>query len=241
MKKIFSDNLENGKFVLTGDDHAHLAYALRARVGDEITVCNDGVDYYCKIRSISKKETVLEPIESKVCDAEPTVAVTLYFAAMKGDKNELVAQKCTELGVKCLRPFISSNCECRAESVKIERINKIITEAAQQCGRGMVPHIDKIRSFDEVLYELRKYDKVVFPYERATDKTLKDVLRNSNGNKCIAIIIGSEGGFTEKEADALTKIGVTPITLGKRILRAETASIAVVAAVMYEENQWKIN
>ena len=92
MKKIFSDNFENGKFVLAGDDHAHLAYALRARVGDEITVCNDGVDYYCKIRSISKKETVLEPIESKVCDAEPTVAVTLYFAAMKGDKNELVAQ-----------------------------------------------------------------------------------------------------------------------------------------------------
>ena len=104
-----------------------------------------------------------------------------------------------------------------------------------------MPHIDKIRSFDEVLSELRKYDKVVFPYERATDKTLKEVLRNSSGNKCIAIIIGSEGGFTEKEADALTKIGVTPITLGKRILRAETASIAVVAAVMYEENQWKIN
>ncbi len=240
MKKIFSDSFENGKFVLVGDDHAHLAYALRARVGDEITVCKDGVDYFCKITSISKMETILEPIESKVCDTEPTIDVTLYFAAMKGDKNELVAQKCTELGVKNLRPFISSNCECRAESVKIERINKIITEAAQQCGRGRLPLIDKVRSFDDVLCELAKYDKVVFPYERATDETLKDVLQNS-GEKSIAVIVGSEGGFTEKEAEELKKIGVVPITLGKRILRAETASIAVVSAVMYEENQWKIN
>lgn len=241
MKKIFSNCFENGKFVLSGDDHAHLAYALRARVGDEIIVCKDGVDYFCKIASISKRETILESIESKVCDTEPTIDVTLYFAIMKGDKNELVAQKCTELGVKNLRPFISSNCECRAESVKIERINKIITEAAQQCGRGKLPHIDKMRSFDEVLCELSKYDKVVFPYERATDKTLKDVLQNSGENRSIAVIIGSEGGFTENEAAELKKIGVLPITLGKRILRAETASIAVVSAVMYEENQWKIN
>lgn len=241
MKKIFSDNVKNGKCVLVGDDHTHLAYSLRSRVGDKVIVCDNGIDYTCVITSITKKETILDVISSAVCDSEPAVSVALYFAIMKGDKNELVAQKCTELGVKKLRPFVSSNCECRPDSVKIERLNKIITEAAQQCGRGMCPLVDSVISFSDMLGELKKYDKVVFPYEHATDKTLKEIMRGVSDVKSIAIIVGSEGGFTKEESAEIENAGVTPITLGKRILRAETASIAVVSAVMYEADQWKIN
>lgn len=239
MKKIFSDNVKNGKCVLIGDDHAHLAYALRSRVGDEVVVCSDGVDYLCKISSITKKETVLLVSSSKRCDTEPDMRVTLFFAVMKGDKNELVAQKCTELGVYALKPFLSANCECRSESLKIERINKIITEAAQQCGRGKLPLVDRVLTFEETCAQLKEYDKVVYPYERAEDACLKDVIAGIGASSSVAIVVGSEGGFTEKEANKIKELGVTPVTLGKRILRAETASIAVTSAVMYEGDQWK--
>lgn len=241
MKKIFVDNINDGFCTLTGDAHNHLSTVLRARVGDEAVLCNNAVDYECVIEKITKNETVLKVMSSKECENDADIFVTLFFAILKGDKNETVVQKCTELGVKELRPFVSANCECRPEKLKCDRLNKIITEAAQQCGRGTLPKVNKISTFVEIVNETDDFDLVVFPYERAVDIPLKKVIAGINKGCKIAVIVGSEGGFTKQEAEMLIDKGVKPVTLGKRILRAETASVAVVSAIMYEGDQWKIN
>lgn len=241
MKKIFVDNINDGICTLTGDNHNHLSTVLRARIGDTVVLCQNAVDYECVIEKITKNETVLRIISSEKCESDADIFVTLYFAILKGDKNETVVQKCTELGVKDFRPFVSANCECRPEKLKCERLNKIITEAAQQCGRGTLPKINKISTFAEIVNETDNFDLVVFPYERAVDVPLKEVITGINKGSKIAVIIGSEGGFTKQEAEMLSDKGVKPVTLGKRILRAETASVAVVSAIMYEGDQWKIN
>ncbi len=239
MKKIFLNEKPDKKIVLVGNKHTHLSYVLRSRIGDKVTLCYCNTDYICEIISISKSETLLNVLYTKPCETEPKLDLSLFFAIMKGDKNELVAQKCTELGVKNLFPFISSNCECRVESFKTERINKIITEAAEQCGRGMLPLIDRVLAFDEVLARLKDYDIIVFPYEREKNVSVKTILSKISGKKT-AIIIGSEGGFTAEEANLLISADAESVSLGNRILRAETASIAIVAAAMYEGNEWKI-
>lgn len=241
MKKIFTDNIKDGFCVLTGDNHNHLSHVLRSRVGDKIILCRNSVDYECVIEKIDKKETLLKVLSFRECVKDTDIEVTLYFALMKGDKNELVAQKCTELGITRLCPFVSSNCECRPDNFKKERINKIITEAAQQCGRSSLPLVDEVISFSDMLNSIGDYEIVVFPYEKAEDVTLKQVLQGVDHGSRIAVVVGSEGGFTKDEAEMLKGKGVRPVTLGKRILRAETASIAVVSAIMYEGNQWKIN
>lgn len=240
MKKIFIDDKINDIVILSGENHNHLAYSLRARVGDELIICKDNIDYYCKITEITKTSTKLSVTSSQECRAEPSVDITLFFALLKGDKNELVAQKATELGVKCLVPFVSANCESRPQNFKFDRLSKIITEAAQQCGRGRLPLLSAPIDLNEMAERLDEYDIVVFPYEKEENVALKSVIEHSDA-KSIAIIVGSEGGFTKAEADFLVQSGAKSVTLGNRILRAETASIAVVSAIMYEVDQWRIN
>ena len=237
MRKIFVSQVDGNKITLTGDNHNHLAYSMRSRIGDEIIACCDKIDYQCVIERISKNETVLSVVSSTPVTTEPKVDITLFPAILKGDKMEFVVQKTTELGVVELRPFVSKNCECRVTAVRIDRLKKIAEEASKQCGRGIIPKVFEVVDFAQVCEQISGFDLVVFPYENATKPSLKDFLKNKKGKK-IAIIIGSEGGFTNEEVDALISSGALPVTLGKRILRAETASVAVCAVVAYEMDEW---
>lgn len=241
MRKIFTDRKEGGKFVLNGDNHRHLAFSLRSRIGDKLIVCHDGTDYECEITAITKTETILKILCSRPAEGEPTINVTLFFALMKNDKNDMVVQKCTELGVCGLQPFVSQNCECRPENFRSERLTKIAAMAAQQCGRGKIPELFAVADLEEIAKQLGRYDRVIFPYEGERETAAKDVISKISDGENIAVIIGSEGGFTRAEADRLIAAGAKAVTLGKRILRAETAAVAVVSAVMYEANQWKIS
>lgn len=237
MRKIFVTSIDGEKIVLEGDDHAHLAYALRSRIGDKVTVCCDKIDYECVIENITKHQTTLLVVSYQTVESEPIVDVTLFPAILKGDKMELVVQKCTELGVNTIIPFVSKNCECRVQAVRIERLNKISMEAAKQCGRGYVPPVLEVVDFAKVVEMLKEFDLIVFPYEKATKPSLKEYLMDKNAKK-VAIIVGSEGGFAENEAKMLIDAGAIPVTLGKRIMRAETASIAVLSALMYQMGEW---
>lgn len=240
MRKIFISSIDGETVTLTGDSHAHLAYAMRSRVGDKVVLCCDKIDYNCEIIRITKNETILKVGSYQPVTTEPTIDVTLYPAILKGDKMEYVVQKCTELGVNSIIPFVSANCECRPTAVRVDRLKKIAEEASKQCGRGIIPKVSEVTTFQSLISNISEFDLVVFPYENAKETDLKTFLRNASGNK-IAIIIGSEGGFREDEVKMLEEKGVTSVSLGSRIMRAETASVATLSAVMYEKNQWSVN
>ncbi len=240
MRKIFITSIDGQTVTLTGDNHAHLAYAMRSRVGDKVILCCDKIDYDCEIIRITKNETVLSVGEYTPVTTEPDIDVTLYPAILKGDKMEFVVQKCTELGVNAIVPFVSANCECRPSAVRVDRLKKIAEEASKQCGRGIIPNIGEVIDFNALVDGLDKYDLIVFPYENAKETDLKSFLRDkASGNK-IAIIVGSEGGFKEEEAKKIEEKGATAVSLGSRIMRAETASVAVLSALMYEKGEWRI-
>ncbi len=237
MRKIFITSVDGNEIVLSGDDHNHLAYSMRSRVGDEVVACCDGTDYTCEITQITAKNTILRVISYQAVTTEPEVDVTLFAAILKGDKLEYAVQKTTELGVKEIALFQSKNCECRPESVRLTRLEKIAEEGAKQCGRGRIPTITPIVPFDTVIERLKEFDMIVFPYEKAEKPDLKTYLGEHKGKK-IAVLVGSEGGFTLEEAEKAKQAGALPITLGSRIMRAETAMIAVCSVVFYENGEW---
>ena len=227
MKKFFGKKQEN-LIILDGEELKHLA-VLRCNVGDDIVCfCNDEFSYNTKIKEISKKQCICEIISTTLCNANPKINITLFQGLPKLDKLEVITQKATELGVSEIYPFESEFTVAKANNNKLERLNKIIYESCKQCGRSKLTKINECVSFQKMLSMLNNYDLVLFANE--TNKTIKDI--NFNNAKNIAIIVGSEGGFSPKEIQALQNI-TTQIGLGERILRTETASIVLCGLVSF--------
>ena len=197
--------------------------------GDEITVCSQGIDYTAVIVSISKTETVAEVVGKARSISEPDSDVTLFFGALKGDKNDYIVQKCTELGVRNFVPFVSEFSSVSRDNIRTDRLNRIALEASKQCGRGFVPPVQNVVS---------SFDTVVFPYEQEENATFDEISKKSSLGK-IAVVIGSEGGFSKSEAEKLREAAGLSITLGERILRADTACVAVVSVLMYSLGEWR--
>ena len=238
MRKLFFDKLKDEKeIIITGDDHKHIAFSLRMRKGDEIVICSGGVDYTAKISEITKDRTCAEIVGKARNLSEPDTSVTLFFGALKGDKNDYIVQKCTELGVKKLVPFVSAYSSVTKENIKTERLNKIALEASKQSGRGCVPEVCETIKFNDLLDLLSDYDLVVFPYEHEEQLALSEFLSSSKRGKT-AIVIGSEGGFSSSEAEKIREIAGASVTLGERILRADTACVAVLSVLMYALGEW---
>ena len=137
MRKLFIDKTDNHKIIISGEEHKHIAYSLRMKKGDEITVCSQGIDYTAVIVSISKTETVAEVVGKARSVSEPDSDVTLFFGALKGDKNDYIVQKCTELGVRNFVPFVSEFSSVSRDNIRTDRLNRIALEASKQCGRGL--------------------------------------------------------------------------------------------------------
>lgn len=241
MKRFFVNSVSDIN-VLEGDIHTHLSFVTRARVGETVILCpSDGFDYINEIVKIEKTKTTLKLIQKVKNQSEPSIDVTLFFGALKGDKMDLVTQKATELGVNTLIPLITKFVQVKSESIKPMRLNKIIVEAAQQCGRSVLPKLDECQMITDIVPLLHGFDLVVFPYENEKERDLKSYLKSFEDSaiKKVAVIIGSEGGFDKSECELLMGNGVFPVSLGGRILRAETANISVLSAIMYEFGQWK--
>ncbi len=235
MRRILIDRADE-TVKLTGEDHKHLSTVKRAATGDKIqATCGDGLVYTYEISGISKTETFLKKLDAKEDNSESDISVTLFMPVLKGDKNELVVQKATELGVKRIVPFVSTYSQ--AKSIRKERLEKIAREAVMQCGRSYIPEICEVTQLNELNKQLSLLDAIVFPYEKEKSRGLKELLKESDGIKNLGIIVGSEGGFSDAEAEELARLA-RPVSLGKRILRAETACIAVLSAVMYELGEW---
>ncbi|MBS7298410.1 MAG: 16S rRNA (uracil(1498)-N(3))-methyltransferase [Eubacteriales bacterium] len=240
MPKFFvsPDKVRGNRIIIDTEDVSHIKRVLRLSVGDNITVCDScGNDYDCKIANISDKCVECEIISSKKNNSEPNIKVTLYQALPKATKMEYIIQKTTELGITKIVPCALSRCVVKLDEKdskkKISRWQKIADEAAKQSGRGILPEISDVMSFRDAVDEMKNSDLVFVPYECAEDNTLRKVL-NSKPAQNVAFMIGPEGGFSPEEATYLEDNGIPLVTLGKRILRTETAGMAVLSMVMYE-------
>jgi len=223
-----------GRFVIDGKEARHIS-VLRHKVGDIIQVN----DKKCEVVEMSKDEIVCEVVGDAEVRGVPKTKVTLFQALLKSDKMEFVIQKAVELGVSSIVPFISKNVVVKLEGKdkvkKVERWNKISVEASKQCGRSDVVEVSEILRFEEMLERFSEVDLVLFAYENETEG-LKETLSQYADNKRIAIVIGAEGGFDASEAGCVISAGenVKSVSLGSRILRAETASLFLLSILMYE-------
>ena len=234
-----STGFDADRVTITGDDAFHLARSLRMAVGDTVTVCDmHGKEHLCRLDSLHDDICHLTVLSTKQSESEPPVDITLYMGYPKGDKLELVIQKAVELGALEIVPFLSERCVVKPRAEREEKQNarqcRIAEEAAKQCGRGRIPTVGMPISFSSMLSAVEKYDAVLFCYEGDGTRSLKAVLSEHRDVKKIAVIIGSEGGFSLAEAEAAQKAGCHLVGLGKRILRCETAPLCVLSAISYE-------
>ncbi len=232
---------------ITGDDAHHIARSLRMAAGERIIVCDmQTCEYECELLHFEDDRVVTARIlNKKPLITESPLAITLYQALPKGDKLDMIIQKAVECGVRRVVPFESDNCVVRvkaeAEERKTERRNRIAFEAAKQCGRGLLPTIEHTLSFDAMLAQALTADLALFCYEGQGACSLRKILQQfpkdafQDGNRpTVAIIIGSEGGFTSSEAEKALQQGCRIVNLGPRILRTETASCFVLSSLVYE-------
>lgn len=246
MAKFFIDpkNIDEKYIYLREkNDLHHLVKVLRSKVGDEIEVSDGSTwEYVTVIDDIFEDEAVLRIVDKQKFATEPKTRVTLYQGVPKGQKMELIIQKTVELGIDTITPVFMERTVVEDHGKfdkKIERWQKISDEAVKQCKRGMIPEITGKLTYKEMLGELGGFDLVLIPYEDEEGTTIKDVLREYSEDRKsedtkVAVIIGPEGGFTEKEVKAAVENGAKSVTLGKTTLRTETAGIAALAMIMYE-------
>lgn len=244
---ITRDQLVDDTVRIQGDDAHHIARSLRMAVGEHITVCDGDAEYDCELLLFDQDVCVTaRVIATKPLTCEPPYSVTLYQALPKGDKLDTIIQKAVECGASRIVPFESEHCVVRmrpdAEARKTERRARIALEAAKQSGRGYLPKVSPTVSFGEMLTEAKNADIVLFCYEGEGTVSLRDVLRAKRtvgaivpGQKpSIAVVIGSEGGFSVQEARQALEKGFCMTGLGPRILRTETASCFVLSNLVYE-------
>ena len=229
---------------LRGEDAHHIARSLRMAIGDELTVCDmQGTEYECVIESFDEDREVLVHIcDSKASEREPLCRISVFQALPKGDKLDTVIQKAVECGAYSIIPFESERCVVRvkpeAEQRKTERRQKIAAEAAKQCGRSVIPQVPPTVGFEEMLARASKCDVRLFCYEGDGTESLGKVLQVEKESlmkqgATVAVVIGSEGGFSQDEVGRARAHGLIPVGLGKRILRTETASGFVLSCLVY--------
>ena len=235
MAWFFANNaITTEYYTVTGEDAAHIARSLRMKVGEELILCTpDGRRHDCEITAITRDEVTVHILGSTVCEQEPDVKVSLYIALMKGDKIDDVVQKAVELGAYEITPFLSARCISRPDdksmTKKLARWQKIADNAASQSRRGIIPRVNPCIALRDIPKAAEKADASVVFYECGGEK-LKSLIRGDE--KRIALITGAEGGFEQEEIDFLHDNGVRIATLGKRILRAQTAPVAALCAAM---------
>lgn len=234
MDWFFADNVDS-THLITGEDAVHITKSLRMSVGEVITICDSNkTEHLCKIERITPDGVLVRVISENECTNEPTVEITLFAALTKGDKFENVIQKSVETGVHCIIPVLTDRCVSRpdkkAAEKKILRYRKIAAQAAMQSRRAIIPQVETVTELKKLSEKLKSFDKIILFYEGGGEP-LKNII--TENDKKIAIFTGPEGGFEEREVQFLTQNGAVCATLGKRILRAETAPLVALSAIMF--------
>ena len=235
---VSSENFEQGSVRITGDDAWHIARSLRMAVGESITVCDmQGDVHECTLVSIADEQVHARIDRSFRSESESPVRISLYQALPKGEKMDTIVQKAVEMGACEIIPFFSERCVSRPDAKSLEkkrvRWQRIALEAAKQCGRGIIPQVKDAVSFSQMLESASAASLACFCYEGEGTRSIKEVLAKAQNVSDISLIVGSEGGFSEKEAIAAGE-KLSLVGLGKRILRCESAPAFALACISYQ-------
>ncbi len=229
---------------ILGSDVNHIKNVLRMKVGEELAVSNgvDGREYRCAIASLEEESVICELRFIKEDGVELSSQVYLFQGLPKADKMELIIQKAVELGVHAVVPVAAKRCVVKLDDKKakskIARWQSIAEAAAKQSKRRIVPEVTEVMSFKEALAFVKDFDVKIIPYELAENMSkTKEIIEGLRPGQKIAVFIGPEGGFEEAEVQSAMGMGVEPVTLGKRILRTETAGFTVMSWIMYKLEQ----
>lgn len=242
MHRFYAENLNTAdkEIVITGDDVNHIKNVLRLKPGDEIVI-SDGRsrDYYCTITELNNDFVTADITDICSNKAELPVEITLFQGLPKSDKMDFIIQKAVELGAVNIVPVITSRTvvktDKKKEEKKLQRYNLIAEAAAKQSGRGIVPKVKEFMSFKEAIKLAETMDMILIPYEEAEGMDYsKKIISEIKEKSSIGIFIGPEGGFARDEIDYAMSKGAKIITLGKRILRTETAGLAILSIIMFE-------
>ena len=241
MHRFFAEPGQIGEkeIVITGADVNHIRNVLRMRADEEVLIADgQGAEYRCKLTDLGENEVRAQILWKLDGNAELASAVTLFQGLPKSDKMDLIVQKCVELGVDRIVPVSTKRAvvklDAKKEQTRLKRWNTISESAAKQSGRGVIPEVSGVMSFEKALEEAKKLDVLLIPYERAEHMAeTRRVMGEIRPGQSVGIFIGPEGGFEESEVEEAVAAGAKAITLGKRILRTETAGLAVMAMLGY--------
>lgn len=239
MNNFFVDeNSKNGNtYQITGADYNHIANVLRMKKGDTFLISDNGQSHLCRIDDISCECVTAEIIEENYQNTQLPVKIYLFQGLPKSDKIELIIQKCVELGVHSVIPVEMSRCvvtlDNKKKQSKVSRWQSIAESAAKQSKCSIVPEIGQVMTYKQALQKASGLDLILVPYENERGMAAtKDALNKIQSGMSVGIFIGPEGGFDEKEITLADEAGGLRISLGKRILRTETAAITAVGMCM---------
>ena len=227
----------NNKYVITGTDFNHIKNVLRMGVGDTFLVSDGGISNLCEIESFESDSVIAKIIEENYNDTSLPISIYLFQGLPKGDKMELIIQKTVELGVECVIPVEMSRCvvklDDKKKKSKVSRWQSISESAAKQSKCNRIPEICDVLTYKQALEKAKELDLLLVPYESKNGMAdTKEALAQIKSGMSVGILIGPEGGFDEKEIEQAFEIGGKVISLGKRILRTETAAITSVGMCM---------
>jgi 16S rRNA (uracil1498-N3)-methyltransferase len=237
---IQSGQVTDDRLSITGEDAGHIKRVLRMHAGEIIEACDeDRTVYRTEIEQLGDDEIICRILFRQVENNELLNHITLYMGLPKSDKPELIIQKAVELGASRIVPVVTKRTVVRLDAKKAaskqSRWQSVAEAAAKQSKRAVIPEIGPVLRFQEALEEAKSADAKLIPYEQEEGiKRTRDVIRAIQPGQSVAVFIGPEGGFEPSEVEAAKACGVLPVTLGRRILRAETAAIAALSILMYE-------
>lgn len=236
---VNENQIKDQEISIIGPDVNHIKNVLRMKQGEELVICNgQGKDCYCIINRVSDKEVTAQITSILDTKTELPAKITLYQGLPKKDKMELIIQKAVELGVYEIVPVMTSRSivkleDKKKEEKKLERWQSIAESAAKQSRRGYIPKVRPVQSFVNAVKEASECDISLIPYELAEGmKQTRELINGLEQHTKIGIMIGPEGGFEESEIEKAQASGIQPISLGRRILRTETAGLAVLSMMM---------
>lgn len=234
---VKGNQIANEEVQIIGQDAKHISSVLRMKKDEEIYICNIDSEerYLAKILEV-QKDIVVAKCTKKLESLEPNIKITLFQGIPKADKMEYIIQKAVELGIHNIVPVDMKYCiaKIKDDGKKIDRWQSISEAAAKQSKRSIIPKIEMPRKLSDICNNFNEYDLVIIAYENENKTTIKEVLNENKNIKSVAIVIGPEGGLSEEEVNKLISSGAKAASLGKQILRTETASVAMISIIMYE-------
>ena len=236
---VTADQVQENQIYIEGTDVNHMKNVLRMRPGEKLGISDGNNHHYiCQVEKYEDAQAVLTILEEESVDTELPSKIYLFQGLPKGDKMELIVQKAVELGVYQVIPVATKRAvvklDAKKAKKKVERWQQIAVSAAKQAGRGIIPAVGEVCTYAQALKYAEELDVVLIPYELAEGmEETKQIIAEIRPGQSVGIFIGPEGGFEKEEVEQAVKAGAEPLTLGKRILRTETAGLTMLSVLMF--------